>query len=265
MHQVNAAMRAFVHSGKGQFDNYRRHDGKFGRVGVRAQIAASLAQQNAPGAYVDFDLAPTWTCMSPFSRMTTLENEAFLDGMSSDFGAMVAHLTAVFADVKRLSTLGDLPVKVVGENGEILRVTFSGCDREFVERLCNEVGVKRGVVHEDERFAIGHLAPSIALGWRDMMADPESPVSSTYSEDGYSDDFEMESGDDAIGSLVSESISDADFYFDTPSAPSSAIVVPSPQNGLATTDILDFSGLQGVHRFLSESDEYRAGLSAWNE
>jgi hypothetical protein len=44
-------------------------------------------------------------------------------------------------DLKRLSSLGDLPVTL--EQKSILRVRFPGCAAETVERLCDEVGVQR--------------------------------------------------------------------------------------------------------------------------
>ena len=101
-HQVSAAMRAFMLSGKDQMGTYRRHDGKIGRIGVRAQLAASLAQQSSPGAYVDFDLAPTMTCISPLNHSAcTLENPEFLRELTADLGAMMSDLIAVNADIAR--------------------------------------------------------------------------------------------------------------------------------------------------------------------
>jgi hypothetical protein len=261
MNQVSCAMRAFFTNGKDQLMSQRHHDGK---IGVRAQLAASLAQEHAPGAYVDFDLSPTMTCISPLNASRcTLENEEFLENISADFGAMMSSLVSINADIRKLSTLGDLPVSLVGPAGDVLRVHFRGCDGEFVERICNEVGVRRGVVHEDERFAFGILAPGCdSIDWRVMMS-PSLPESSTYSEDGFEDDFGGDEDLECIKSHITGSSSlGEDYYFDPADRP---VVVPSPEvypssNGSSG----DYGGLAGIHRFLEECDEYRNGLSAWS-
>jgi hypothetical protein len=262
MQQVSCAMRAFINSGKGQMDSYRRHDGKMGRVGVRAQLAASLAQENAPGAYIDFDLSPTMTCISPLNASKcTLENEDFLEGLAADFGSMMGSLVAINADIRRLSMLGDLPVSLVGPNHDTLRVHFRGCDREFVERICDEFGVCRGVVHEDERFAFGMLAPGCdSLDWKEMRS-ASPPSSSAYSEDGFEDEY-ISDGNECIRSRVTGSdYQSEDYYFDPADQP---VVVPSPgYSSSGGSSNKGYGGLEGIHRFLEECDEYRSGLSAW--
>lgn len=261
MQQVSCAMRAFINSGKGQMESYRRHDGKMGRIGVRAQLAASLALTDAPGAYVDFDLSPTMTSLSPLNTVKySLEDETFLESLAADFGAMMSSIVAINADIRRLSTLGDLPISLVGSGGHILRVHFRGCDMEFVERLCDEVGVRRGVVHEDERFAFGMLAPGYdGICWQEMMS-ASPPLSSTYSEDGFLDEHEDEIKSRITGS---ESFGE-DYYFDPAERPV-ILASPEPPRLRSHTSSSDYSGLQGIHRFLEECDEYRLGLSAWRQ
>ncbi|KAI5780479.1 hypothetical protein EDC01DRAFT_710682 [Geopyxis carbonaria] len=250
MSQVSAAMRAFMYSGKGQLDAHRHGNSK---LGVRAQLAASISQENAPGAYIDFDLSPTFTCISPLVRSNaTLENAEFLQSMSADFGAMIGAMTAIYSDIRRLSTLGDLPVSLVGQSSDVLRVRFSGCDREFVEVLCDEVGVRRGVVHEDERFAFDMLAPGVTPSWKDMMSNASPPLSSTYSEDGFED------ASDEDLDMINSKISTGSDYFDPIQE---AVMVDSP--GHSSSSSGDYGGLQGIHHFLEECDEYRHGMAAW--
>lgn len=259
MSQVSAAMRAFVYSSKGKMDSHHWHHG--GKLGVRAQLAASMALENAPGAYIDFDLSPTITCMSPLGRSSrcSLGNEVFLEDLSADLGAMMGALVAINADIRRLAALGDLPVSLVGLDGHTLRVHFRGCDKDFVERLCDEVGVRRGVVHEDERFAFAILAPSMAgagtSDWRDMMRD-SPPLSSTYSEDGFPE-LPSSLGSEDLPSRISGSDSlGEDYYFEPADRP---VVVDSPRLGYrsSTNSSADYGGLEGIHRFLAECEEYR--------
>lgn len=247
--QVSAAMRAFVFNGKGQMDHYR-NNGANGRSGVRAHLASALTQENAPGAYVDFYLSPTLTCLSPLnSSATSLETPGFIEDLGADFGAMLGGLTAIYADIKKLSQLGDLPITLAGSAGDILRIHFRGCDKDYVEGLCDDFGVGRGVVHEDESFAFSVLAPGYTSSWREMLTD-EPPESSTYSEDGFEDDIHPISG--------SESGGGSDYFFDR--EPGVILSTPDVYTGAATPE-QSYDGLEGIHRFLAECDEYRLGLN----
>lgn len=247
--QVSAAMRAFAVNGKGQMDHYRRTNGGNGRSGVRAHLASALTQENAPGAYVDFYLSPTLTCLSPLnSRDTSLETPGFIENLGADFGAMLGGLTAVYADIKRLSQIGDLPITLAGPAGDILRVHFRGCDKDYVESLCDDFGVRRGVVHEDERFAFSVLAPGYS-SWRGMLTD-EPPGSSTYSEDGFEDEINPIS--------CSESGGGSDYFFEL--EPGVILGTPDAYSSTGTPE-QSYDGLEGIHRFLEECDEYRLGRS----
>lgn len=239
--QVSQAIRAFAISSEGKYGDYRRSDGTVGRLGVRAAIAAQLVQGQAPGSYVDFDLSPTYTALSPL-RSERLENTSFIAGLGADFANMIGDVTATYGDIQRLAKLGDLPVTLAGERGDILRVHFPGCDREFVERIIAELDIRRGMVHEDELFSFGTSMLDIGglraaekkLEWRDMLSE----TSSVWSEDGFEDELElvMPSPDgleyEDVGSL------DGSQYFDsTPSG----------------SDLARFEGVQGMYLFMNES------------
>jgi hypothetical protein len=88
-----------------------------------------------------------------------LNMEGFLDVLSVDFSRAFMDLVATVNDLKRLSSLGDLPI--VLEESSILRVRFPGCDLDTVERLCDEVGVQRGIIKQDpdfDRTTSSHMA-----------------------------------------------------------------------------------------------------------
>ncbi|KAI5818479.1 hypothetical protein BZA77DRAFT_307062 [Pyronema omphalodes] len=254
--QVTAAMRAFLYNGKKNIDSYHRCDGKLARIGVRAQLAASLAQENAPGSYVDFDLSPTVTCISALNQAgCTLENQEFLEDLSADIDAMVGGLVAVKSDIARLSTLGDLPMSLVGLSGNVLRVHFRGCDREFVEKLCDEVGVKRGVVHEDERFTFGLFNPG-AVSWQEMMSDDSPTLSSTHSEDGFEVTYSSGSENELNSKVTGSDNSVGEGYFFESANP--PVMLDSPVPGLySPNSSSNYSGSEGIRRFLSECEQYR--------
>ncbi|KAH0603808.1 uncharacterized protein H6S33_007467 [Morchella sextelata] len=246
LQQVSAAMRAFVYNSA----NKRPNSNTNGKIGVRARLASAV-MENAPGAYVDFHLAPTFTRLSPLnSAGNSLQAAGFVDTLGADFGAMVGGITAVYADVQRLAQLGDLPVTVAGPAGDVLRVHFKGCDREFVELICNDFGVSRGVVHEDERFAFSPVeAYPIGNSWRDMMSD-DPPEESAYSEDGYDDDHD-------IGLISgSESGGGSEYFYEL----ERGVVVGTPDasafedGGSSGYDEYE----AGILRFLAEHDEYRS-------
>jgi hypothetical protein len=73
-----------------------------------------------------------------------------MDLLSADFARALKDFAAVMNDLKRLSSLGDLPITL--HERSTIRVRFPGCDAETVERLCDEAGVQRGRIVQDEDF-----------------------------------------------------------------------------------------------------------------
>jgi len=267
--QVSQSIRAFVLSGEGKFGSYTRSNGTKGNLGVRALLAASMVDRQAPGAYVDFDLAPAFTCLSPLNPTKSLEDASFIAGLSADFGNMISEVTATHGDIHRLAKLGDLPVSLVGDKRQILRVHFPGCDREFVENMCNELDIRRGIVHEDERFTFGasllgiglHKSMSGELDWKDMLS-----TSSVWSEDGHESelDYGVIRNNQSPAYLSDAESLNPDEYF------SPSLGLSSPErigsDGYAHEDDNDgYEGLEGIHRFLGESADYRQGRprQAW--
>jgi len=173
--QVSQAMRAFILSGKDVRYSQRHGNRRYVKGQIKAQLAAASVDPFAPGAYVDFRVAPTFTCLSPNEPVgvATLDQSrgGFLDELNVDFQETIRDISAVFQDLRRLATLGDLPISLVDQH--TLRVHFHGCDAEIVTRLCDEVGVMRGVIHEDERFTFDRLLAGTDrrdVNWREMMS-----------------------------------------------------------------------------------------------
>lgn len=230
--QVTAAMR--VLATKGKMEHLRR--GTNGRAAVRAQLAASLVDESAPGAYVDFSLSPTLTCLSPLnSQSKTLGDEGFLQSLGADFGSMLGALAAVYSDIKKLSQCGDLPITRVGSTGDVLRVHFRGHSGKQVEAICNDIGIKTGVVHEDERFAFNLLAPEPGL--YGVSLEGSRSVTPAHSED----DLDCHSDSESCG------LSD---YFDIDQDVSFG--TPTPEGGSVRYDgsVGEYDGLETIHEFL---------------
>lgn len=162
VHNASAAVRAFWLSGhKAQFDGLTARGEKRYRTvsALQDETARKMARiaKIAPGSFVDFHFSPTVTALSPLGAALqqardapTLNTDGFLDVLSVDFARALKDFTAIMNDLKRLSALGDLAVTL--EPGSVLRVRFPGCDAETVERLCDEVGVQRGVIRQDADF-----------------------------------------------------------------------------------------------------------------
>lgn len=212
--QVAQAMRAMAMGGKNAAEEYRKQQNR-GKAGVRAHLAAALVQDGtAPGAYVDFHMAPTFTSLSKLNKKS-IGNQGFMASLDEDFTEIVNDVAAVWSELQKLATLGDLPVSLAKDKDDTIRVHFAGCDRETVEKLCLEVGVMRGIVGEEERFGFDLLMPTLemkpylqspggsfhavkpvhippprvqgtALHWQDMMSDEESCASQNgdMTEDG---------------------------------------------------------------------------------
>jgi hypothetical protein len=187
VNNVSAAVRAFWLSGhKAQFDGMGPSGTKRFRAITSLQDETSRKMQSipkqAPGSYIDFKINPTITALTPLTLAfpfastkqdtPTLNTEGFLDVLSVDFSRALKDLAAIKNDLRKLSLLGDLSITL--ENDAILRVRFPGCDAETVERLCEEVGVKRGIIQQDPSFDITYGGPMALLF---PFADSEQPPS----------------------------------------------------------------------------------------
>ncbi|KAL8705893.1 MAG: hypothetical protein Q9201_001041 [Fulgogasparrea decipioides] len=167
---VGAGMRAFcIGGGKARFDGFDQKTGvkRFKAVSEAEDCALRIIQKSASvgvrGTCLEFRLAPTITALSastPTSTRSSLESQPlatadFLDNLSVDFARALKDLSATLTDLKRLAALGDLPISLTKPHhgGTTLCVRFPGCDAETVSRLCDEVGVRRGVVREDEAWS----------------------------------------------------------------------------------------------------------------
>ncbi|KAF6845284.1 casein kinase II beta 2 subunit [Colletotrichum musicola] len=259
VHNVSVAMRAFCLSGrKARYDGLNAHGDKRYRAVSELEQATYAKMMGAargnPGAFVDFNLSPTITALSPLAiaaaagftsasavaPATTLGQEGFLDVLSVDFARAVKDLAVIFADLKRLALLGDLPITM--EKGSVLRVRFPGVDAETVEQLCDDYGVQRGAVGEDVDFENDYGVP-VALRFPfapgcDDAKTLTSPGGSLRSLSGLDVDLE-----EAFMDEMEESpwMSNIEGY---------ESMSPTPK----TSENDEYEGLEGIYRFLEECD-----------
>jgi hypothetical protein len=278
---VSQAVRAFVLSGqKAQFDGVSPQTGEKRYKTVTAlqdQVNRTLTRvpKATPGSIVSFNINPTVTALSPLKGVKgftcfaeekeSLNQQGLLDVLSVDFSRAVKELAAVLKDLQRLAGLGDLPITY---EASTLKVHFPGCDAETVESICNELGVQRGVIYQDEDFdafigteiaLLFPFAPSRTpsecsfyeksvsgrqqpIDWRNMMVPSVTgeDLYSTQSEDGQ--DFEdlgenpwisSPSGYESLHASDMEEISD----MHTP---------------------LEFQGIEGIYRFMEQCESKHA-------
>lgn len=146
-----------------------RYDGVDQKTGEKRWKAVTEVQDKATkamskaftskitkGTSLEFRLSPTITALGTFSTTASegllkpsLNTEGLLDTLSIDFAHALQDLAAILFDLKCLYTLGDLPLSV---SDSVLRVHFPGCDFQIVSSLCDELGVRRGVIREDEAW-----------------------------------------------------------------------------------------------------------------
>ncbi|KAI8632213.1 hypothetical protein F5Y19DRAFT_472236 [Xylariaceae sp. FL1651] len=271
LQNVSAAVRAFWISGqKAQFDGLTARGEKRYRAVSALQDEASrkmaAVSRHAAGSYVDFRLNPTITSLSPLTAAfpypsagvkapvfdaTTLNTDGFLDVLSVDFAHALHDLTSTLADIKRLSTLGDLPIQL--EKGHILRVRFPGVDAETVESLCDDLGLTRGIVREDANFE-AEMGVPIALRFpyapdTQVTSDTglltlTSPGGSLRSEDGFPAEHELFEGFSEI---------EGNPWLSSPEPEGYETMSPPNSSGEHCSE--DFEGLEGVYRFLEECDQ----------
>ncbi|KAK3903043.1 hypothetical protein C8A05DRAFT_14977 [Staphylotrichum tortipilum] len=275
---VSQAMRAFWLSGqRARFDGTGPNGEKRYRAVTTAQEQsygrmerAMRACRPAPGAFVDFKISPTITALSPLGAVmafgtaeeqiagagaASLNAEGFLDVLSVDFARALKDLAAIMTDLKSLAGLGDLPVLL--EKNSVLRVRFPGMDAEAVERLCDDVGVKRGVVGQDPEF---NASPAVDVALRFPFAPDAEP--DTISSPGGS----LRSHGSGSSSSDIEEVFIVDEFEENPwlsvgSEPegygSMSPPIPSSSGEHCSED---FEGLEGIYRFLEECDRARGRL-----
>lgn len=262
VNNVSAAVRAFWLSGqKAQFDGMTPLGEKRYRniTNLQEETGRKMrsVSRNEPGSFIDFTINPMVTALSPLGAgfpcgsptgksSPNLNTEGMLDVLSVDFARTLKDLAATMNDLKRLSSLGDLPVSL--ERRSVLRVRFPGCDAETVEKLCDEVGVQRGVIYQEPGF-------DASCGAQVALIFPFAPTSErTISSPGgslrsqISHDFEQV--EDIVdnpwldGFESMEDVSEQESaYFSKPSEH------PNSSSG--------YEGLEGIYRFIEECDNYR--------
>ena len=160
---MSAGIRAFfIGGGKARYDGIDPITGeKRFRSVTQAEDAVYQKWENtiSKGTDLNFRLSPTITALCPcFSTSaqdptTTLNTLGLLDNLSVDFARALKDLSVILTDLQRLSLFGDLPISLTTKSsGPILTVRFPGCDADIVSRLCDEVGVRRGIIVEDEAW-----------------------------------------------------------------------------------------------------------------
>ncbi|KAF1833560.1 hypothetical protein BDW02DRAFT_569873 [Decorospora gaudefroyi] len=175
INNVSQAVRAFLVGGnKAQFDGVNPHNGekRFKTVSaLQDQVNRTLnkAPKATPGSSISFNINPTVTALTPLKAVKgfasfaqekdSLNSEGLLDLLSVDFSRAVKELAAVLKDLQRLAELGDLPISYERSK---LKVHLPGCDAQTVETICNDFGISRGVVHEDDDFNL-FVGSDIAL------------------------------------------------------------------------------------------------------
>ncbi|KFH48082.1 hypothetical protein ACRE_010540 [Hapsidospora chrysogenum ATCC 11550] len=271
---VSQAMRAFFLSGqKLRYDGVGpRGERQYRAVsGVEDEAMKRLAaiSRSAPGAFVDFKLSPTVTALSPLAAAitgatgthgfkaetmaspTSLNTDGFLDVLSADFGRALKDLTAVYADLRRLSVLGDLPIAMEGSN--VLRVRFPGVDEETVNRLCDDIGIDRGVVGEDPDFNAAAGVP-MALQFPfapDAEKTLTSPGGSARSVTGHEFDDTSSLDDDDASFLRDAFVEVAENPWLSDPEGYESMSPPLSSGERCSTD---FEGLEGIYRFIEECD-----------
>lgn len=263
VNNVSAAFRAFCLSGqKAQFDGMSSRGEKRyrGVSNLQEEFTRKIRtiSRHVPGSFIDFHVNPTVTALSPLGAAfpfgtimeqsaPNLNTEGFLDILSVDFSRALKDLAITMNDLKRLSSLGDLPVTL--ENNSTLRIRFPGCDAESVERLCDEVGVQRGIIHQDKDFDASVGAQVALIFPYAPISEPElsSPGGSLRSQHGQDFD-EVGAVNDTLWLEPYENLDDASEY------ESDFLTMPSQ---IQNSSSADYEGLEGIYRFIEQCDSYK--------
>jgi hypothetical protein len=304
VNNVSQAVRAFWLSGsKARFDGFnpRTGDKRYRAVSEiqhEARQIMDMSSAVAKGSFIDFKVSPTITAVGPLANVprsaavtdceeeeASLNNMTLMSNLAVDFSRALKDLAAIMNDLKHLSTLGDLPIQLV--NGTTLRVRFPGCDRDTVENLCRDLGIRRGIVRQDEGFdektgtEIALLfpfapseSPSVVISKTEVRARPHKRAKREHvdwlemlspavtNSPGYSNrsatsnDLECEeivgnpwiSSPSGYSSLHSSELQDDHV---------ATYCEPKYRNPQPTDPATGYEGLEGIYRFIEECDTAR--------
>ncbi|WEW61596.1 hypothetical protein PRK78_007087 [Emydomyces testavorans] len=290
---VSAAVRGFWLSGqRARFDGIdKRTGGKQYKVVTALQEEASRKMNEvpptAPGSYIDFKLSPTITAFGCLEQLQTspapraceqvnLNTPTLADLLSVDLARALKEFAAVLNDLKKLSSLGDLPLSLHDQS--TLRVRFPGCDAESVERLCVEVGVQRGIIRQDPDFEARngteiallfpfapshqpdsetdlfsfHDPPAVTpekVDWRQMMLSDATQLSMSPNWQDYHYVSSVEKNPwtrppSGYSSMDISELGDRAFF-------------PDVQEAVTHSTGSDYGGFEGIYKFLEECDRAR--------
>lgn len=309
---VSAAVRAFfVNGGKARFDGFDEKTGekRFKTISTTEnecyQLFKNPLSSQAKGTSLEFRLSPTITALSPVALNSSLMQETqtinttdLLENLSIDFARALKDFSAVLNDLRRLSAIGDLPLSIThGQSGPILSLRFPGCDGATVSRLCDDVNVCRGIIHEDEGWShdrdvemalLFPLAPgdgdatyegrwrheksyfehdsptrtpSEQLDWRQMMS-ADGPSDKTSIDDANMVNVRLSALTDSYNNTpptASKSLSDYESVGGDSNFPPDDPYprCAEPTKPRTATCSEDFEGLEGIYRFLKECEDAR--------
>jgi hypothetical protein len=256
VNNVSAAVRAFWLSGQRvSFDGVDSMGyAKYRAVSILEEEAArrmSSCSKVVPGSFIDFQLSPTITALGPLAasftharadpsaRVANLDPEV-VEQLAGDFTRAFKDLSMTFTDIKRLSSLGNLPISL--EKPNVLRIRFPGVDVETVERLCDDLDIRRGSLGEDPEFGAAMGVP-VALKF---PFAPQSEIALTTSPSPSSRSMDSDDVREAFIEL------EEDPWFSDPEG------YETMSQELSSGDhSQDYEGLEGIYRFLQECDRPR--------
>jgi len=283
---VSQAVRAFCISGnKAQFSGVSpRGEKKYRSVSTAqhetTQKIRSLPKAT-PGSYITFPINPSITALASLNTVPgfavqtdythfskeTLNTEGVLDILSADFSRALKDLAVVLNDLKRLSTLGDLPL-TYQSNPAALRVHFPGCDADTVEVLCSELNIQRGIVIQDVEFD-AFVGTDIALLFPFAPTRPASDLYKEVSVPAYREEIKwqqilsptVQSEEDA-DSILSQ---DDDLDFNEQGNPwmsEDDLFSPEGYDSMRSSeadpcDPLEYQNFEGIYRFMEMCDHER--------
>lgn len=296
VNNVSAGVRAFFLSGsKVRFDGIDPKTGNKQYKSVsplqdEAERRFEKVPRMAPGSSIDFQISPTITALGAISGLgsasgnaceaKTLNSEGLINLLSVDFARALKDLAAVLNDLKRLATLGDLPIYL--RDRSTIRVRFPGCDAEKIEQLCDEVGVERGRITQDEDFDV-RTGAEMALRFPFAPSVPASPEAKCYNLEEILRPAEVDwramlSSEDAdtpksssgclTHSAIAPGLEDYDLFADNPWNSSSSgyssiniselgdrAFFPEISDYGASNSATESDGTRGIYRFLAECDQ----------
>ncbi|KAG7664819.1 uncharacterized protein J8A68_001636 [[Candida] subhashii] len=122
------------------------------------------------GSYIDFPIGFQFSIPNE-----TILSDEILEEMMYNIKTFEKKLGELRQDILNLFELGELPIKYIADKN-VLRVYFPNCDKERLEKLCQEKSIVGGIIFEDVSELEGEEVVPAVVATSEVIEETGAPA-----------------------------------------------------------------------------------------